>query len=40
MLKKALYEVPILALPDFTKTFVLYTDTCATRLEAVLNQEG
>ena len=39
-LKQALCKASIMALPDFTKPFVLEPDACDTGIGAVLSQEG
>jgi hypothetical protein len=38
-LKRAITEVPMLALPDFTKTFVVECDAFGSRIIAILIQE-
>ena len=38
MLRKALIEAPVLAYPNFTKSFGLETDACVKELGAVLSQ--
>jgi hypothetical protein len=39
-LKQALTSLPVLCLPDFTKTFTIECDACGTGLGAILMQEG
>jgi hypothetical protein len=38
--KNCLVSTPVLSLPDFTKTFVIETDTYVVGVGAVLMQEG
>lgn len=39
-LKQALMAAPVLALPDFTQPFCIYTDACSNGIGAVLMQNG
>lgn len=40
LLKDALSSAPVLALPDFSAPFCIYTDACKTGIGAVLMQKG
>lgn len=39
-LKKNMSSTPVLVLPDFNKPFIIETDTCASRIGAMLLWEG
>lgn len=40
LLKKAMTAPPVLSIPDFSKQFVLQTDSSITCMDAVLTQDG